>query len=180
MFQKAKAYLLKAAGYFFVLLTFLIPLKYGILSVMPEMSSFYPSSLFDYLIINWPPASFGVFSSIALLMITAGYDYKNIRKTPLSLAALFCSATAVAAFYGKVISPSVFYGEAMYIHLAGVFSYVIGAYMLVSSDPAWKNRIIYALAAGTFLLTVTAFHQYFAGFDEMKNLPKCRKNRVSF
>ena len=40
------------AGGLLLVLTFLLPLKFGSLAVMPEASSFYPDSIWGYLLVN--------------------------------------------------------------------------------------------------------------------------------
>lgn len=165
----------KAAGSFFCLLVFLMPLKYGTIAAMPEVSSFYPDRAPDYLIVSWPAASFGVFAGIALLMVLAAFPVKA-RKTDLTLCALlFGIAPVIAGIWGKIISTSSFYSQAVLCHITGVCAFILTAAVLVMYDKVWQKRILYSLGAGTFILTLTAFHQYFFGFEEMKEFAKMQE-----
>ena len=165
----------KAAGSFFCLLAFLMPLKYGTIAIMPEVGSFYPDGMFDYLIVNWPAASFGVFSGIALLMVLAAFPLK-LKKSDLSLCALlFGIAPVVAGVWGKLISPNAFYSEAVTSHILGISAFILTAALLAMHDKIWQKRILYSLGAGTFILTITAFHQYFIGFEDMKEFARMQE-----
>ncbi|MBR2632972.1 MAG: O-antigen ligase family protein [Lentisphaeria bacterium] len=178
MQQRSRSGLLENfAGGFFLLLTLLMPLKYGTIAVMPEAASFYPERLFDYIYISWPAATFGIFSGFSLLLSLLACREK-IRMTPLALCgALFAVAIPLAALWGKIISRNSFYADAMLLHILGIASCIGSAFLLVNRNPAWKNRILYTIAAGTFLLTFSAFHQYFFGFKEMQEFAKMQESQ---
>lgn len=59
----------KLAGGLLLALTFLMPLKFGTLAVMPEATGLYPGDLFSWAIISWPAHSFGLFSGGLLLLL---------------------------------------------------------------------------------------------------------------
>ena len=170
-------YTAKAAELFFLLLTFLMPLKYGTLGCMPEVSCFYPDGAIDYLSVSWPTSTFGVFSGFALLLCCLQFNTK-LRFSALSLSALlFAAALPCAALWGKIIAPSSFYGDAVFSHIVSLGAYLAAAYMLVSNNSEFKNKIFHALGAGTFLLTITAFHQYFFGFKDMLEFAKMQESQ---
>jgi O-antigen ligase len=165
------------AGAFFLLLTLLMPVKYGTIGCMPEAGSFYPDSIIDYLYVSWPASTFGVFSGISLLLCIL-FCRPQIRYSNLTASMLlFTAALPLAALWGKLIAPSSFYGEAMFTHIAGVAAYLGAAYILTAANPAWKNRILSFLGIGTLLLTISAFHQYFFGFKEMQEFARMQEEQ---
>ena len=78
------------AGWFVVLLAFLLPLKFGSLAVMPESAGFFPEDCFSWLIINWPASSFGIFSGMALLAALAAFGVPDFSTQRGVTALLWC------------------------------------------------------------------------------------------
>ncbi len=171
----------KIAGSLFCLLMFIMPLKYGTIAVMPEASCFYPDRALDYIFVSWPSASFGVFSGTVLLLVLAAFRPKT-KFDALTLCALLSGvAPMIAALWGKQISSSSFYSNAAVCHISGICAAVISSAILVMNSSVWRNRILYSLGAGTFLLTLSAFHQYFIGFEDMKEFARMQeKNGIVF
>lgn len=157
------------AGIFILLLTLLLPVKYGTISGMPEAGSFYPDSIRDYIYISWPSSTFGIFSGAALLLaiICCGCRFKPEKSSFTLSALLFTAGIPCAALWGLFLAKAGFYSEAEFIHFAALGAYTGAVYILVSTSKVWKNRILYALGLGTLLLTISAFHQYFIGFNDM-------------
>ena len=88
MTDRPAGMLQKMAEGAFLLLTFLLPLKFGTLTGLPEAASYFPPDWVDYLFISWPASGFGIFSGIVLLL------------TALAFAALALSLLPV---FGKVV-----------------------------------------------------------------------------
>ena len=160
-----------AAGWYVCLLTFLLPLKFGSLAVMPEAAGFFPPDLFSWFIINWPAHSFGIFSGAALLFCLVAYGVPG-RFTVRSFAALgWVFGFAAAGFAGTVNSGAPFYAEAELSHLLGICAFCGAAALPLCGDDSarWRGRFFAALAFGVLLLCVNGLNQYFFGFDEMRD-----------
>ena len=56
-----------------LILSFLLPLKFGIFAGLPEATAFFPEDLFSYLVINWPATAFGLLTAPALLLCLAAF-----------------------------------------------------------------------------------------------------------
>ena len=165
------------AGVFILLLTALMPIKYGTISCMPEAGSFYPDSPVDWLYVSWPASTFGIFSGTALLLALACCRFK-LKKGWFTTSFLFFSiAVAASALWGKLCSPVQFYGEAEFIHFAAICSYISAVYILISTSEIWRMRVLYALGLGTLLLTFSAFHQYFIGFKDMQEFARMQESQ---
>ena len=159
-----------AAGWYIVLLTFLLPLKFGSLAAMPEAAGFFPSDCFSWLIINWPAHSFGIFSAFALLAALSAFKLpKELTLRGLTLW-FWCLGLPLAGFAGMIHSHAPFYAETETAHLTGCAAFCAAAGLLLSSPEKerWKMRLYGALAFGTFLLCIAGLRQYFFGFAEMR------------
>ena len=96
------------AGWFVVLLAFLLPLKFGSLAVMPEAAGFFPEDWFSWIIINWPANSFGIFSGMALLAVLAAFGVPEFSTLRGITALLWCFALPLAGLVGAVNSTAPF------------------------------------------------------------------------
>ena len=163
------------AGIFILLLTALMPVKYGTISCMPEAGSFYPDAVFDWLYISWPAATFGIFSGAALLLalVCCRFELKKGWFTTSFL--LFFLPFSLAALWGKLRAPMQFYGEAEFIHFIAICSYLAAVYVLISSSEKWRMQVLYAFGLGTLMLAFSAFHQYFIGFRDMQEFAKMQE-----
>ena len=159
-----------AAGSIVVLLTFLLPVKFGTLAAMPEASGFFPEDWYSWLIINWPASSFGLFSGIALLLVLAAYGVPQISTLRGITGLLWTFSLPLAAAAGCINSPAPFYAEGECCHLLGISAFCAAVWILLDKDFSgiWKKGLYCALAGGVLLLSVSGLRQYFFGFAEMQ------------
>ena len=163
-----RRFLQNAAGIFIVLMSFLLPVKFGSLAVMPEAAGFFPEDWFSWLIINWPANSFGIFAGVALLLALAAYGAPEIASCRGITGLLWCFALPLAAWVGCFNSPASFYAEGECCHLLGISAFCGAAWILLDkASDFWKKSIFCALAAGVFILSLSGLRQYFFGFAEM-------------
>ena len=158
------------AGWFVVLLAFLLPLKFGSLAVMPEAAGFFPEDWFSWIIINWPANSFGIFSGMALLAVLAAFGVPEFSTLRGITALLWCFALPLAGLVGAVNSTAPFYSEGEIGHLLGISAFCGAVWPVLAEDDAgvWKKRLTAGLAFGVFLLCIGGLRQFFFGFAEMK------------
>ena len=158
-----------AAGWFVALMTFLLPVKFGSLAVMPEAAGFFPPDVFSWIIINWPAHSFGVFSGIALLLCLVSFPLPDFFTARGITALLWGIGLPVAALCGAVNSRAVFYSDGEIAHILSCSAYCLAVYLLLAgSDDIWRRRLSSALTCGVLLLCISGLRQYFFGFAEMQ------------
>ena len=158
------------AGWFVVLLVFLMPLKFGSLAVMPEAAGYYPPDHFSWLFISFPPHAAGIFSGAALLLVLAACHRIRFGKNLLTVLLLWGFALPLAALCGLISCRSMFYGSGEVIHFAGcaALAAAVGVLLLSEHGRDWHRRLSFALAAAVLIAGVIGLKQYFTGFDEMR------------
>ena len=159
----------KICAYFFIALTFLLPLKFGSLAAMPEASGFFPKDIFSWLIINWPAHSFGLFSGAGLVLTAIFFPLKKSLKNPLSITVLLWGCLIpLVTFLGWRSSFPSYIAFNQTIHFAGVAAFILAVYLILQYE---KNLVKYFSFALTFGVLITCFEglrQYFFGFEVMK------------
>ena len=98
-----------AAESYLLVLSFLLPLKFGVLAVMPDACSFFPNDLFAWCIVNWPATAFGLVSAPALALavavvagIRAADDTAEMKLKELEGAELFFDIPLYVGLFGTV------------------------------------------------------------------------------
>jgi len=158
------------AGIFGWIFAFLLPLKFGSLSVMPEATSFFPEDIYALIIINWPAHSFGVVAGCWLLLCLIAFPPpRQWWRTAMGRAAVCLGALPVlASLLGFIRAETLDYPVGQFFYLCGLAAFYFGAYLILHYRPEWGKYFIYALAAGTLLTVVSGFQQYFYGFAETR------------
>lgn len=158
------------AGGVLLVLTFLLPLKFGSLAVMPEASSFYPDSIWGYLLVNWPAPGFGFFAGAALLAALIGFpaSQDEFRSAAGRSALLWGPGIVLVSLIGWIHAQTLDYAVCETGHLAGIGAYVFAVYLMLARRPQWRGIWISSLVAGTLLVGVYGLHQYFIGFEETR------------
>lgn len=157
------------AGYL-IGLTFLLPLKFGSLAVLPEATSFYPGDLFSWLIINWPAHSFGIFSGVALFaaLVVFAPGMRPLRTSGGATALLWSFGLVLVSLIGWINAATIDYAVGETIHLAGIGAYVLAIRLWLRNRPEERRWFCAALAAGACWLIYSGLSQYFVGFAETR------------
>lgn len=157
------------AGYL-IGLTFLLPLKFGSLAVLPEATSFYPGDLFSWLIINWPAHSFGIFSGVALFaaLVVFAPGMRPLRTSGGATALLWSFGLVLVSLIGWINAATIDYAVGETIHLAGIGAYVLAVRLWLWNRPEERRWFCAALAAGACWLIYSGLSQYFVGFAETR------------
>ena len=157
------------AGYL-IGLTFLLPLKFGSLAVLPEATSFYPGDLFSWLIINWPAHLFGIFSGVALFaaLVVFAPGMRPLRTSGGATALLWSFGLVLVSLIGWINAATIDYAVGETIHLAGIGAYVLAVRLWLRNRPEERRWFCAALAAGACWLIYSGLSQYFVGFAETR------------
>ncbi len=153
----------KATGilsFFALLLLFLLPLKFGMMTGVPEAPYTIPATVVGVIIMPWPPMLFSIFSSLLLLGVLLctkplEYDKENRVLLPLSWVLLFVSVlpgfinASILDF--SIIQTAVFSGYA---------AFCLALYRLIVLRPEIKIWFLNAIVLSTLLTVFIGLHQY--------------------
>lgn len=156
---------------YLLLLTLLLPLKFGTIAVMPEATAYFPESAMDYLIINWPAAAFGIASGIGLLLAGLAFPRSLAawQTAQWRLALLWSVGLTVLALPGFFRASTWDFPFLQVAHFAGVGAYAAAIYLYLAADPEKnRRRLLLTLAVGTLILTYLGLEQYFWGFEQSR------------
>ena len=161
--------LVSAAGAWITATALLLPLKFGGLAAMPEAAANYPGALWEYLLISWPPSFIAVTGPAALLPLLAAGSARKIRfDGAFAIAMLWSAGLFAATLPGWIRTLNLEAAFTQSLHYAGCGCFILAAALLLRENPVWRERLIAAVAVGTLLLGISAFHQYFFGFKDTR------------
>ncbi|MBQ7696739.1 MAG: tetratricopeptide repeat protein [Lentisphaeria bacterium] len=165
----------RVTGWCAVFLAFLLPIKFGSLSLMPEQPPMFPVDVISLLVISWPPHFTGIAGALLLLAGCCFFPVPRLR-APGSLPAFFWGfGLPLAVLPGFLNNVNFDYAWCTFAHWWGIGALILGYWWIFSSDGVWKRRCLGALAAGTCCAGADAWRQYLWGFDEMAEM--IRKQR---
>ena len=160
----------KICAYFFIAITFLLPLKFGSLSAMSEASGFFPKDIFSWLIINWPAHSFGLFCGVGLVITSIFFPLNTSLKKPLSITVILWAVfLPLVTFLGWRSSYPNYIALNQSIHFAGVATYILAVYLILQYEKSLAKYFSCALIFGVLITCFEGLRQYFFGFDVMKD-----------
>ena len=160
---------LRSAVVLTTLTAFLLPLKFGGIAGIVEEPGFYPSGLFDWLIVTWPVQFFPVVAGISLILAAAGGAWRLPRsRGAVAVMALWGVAAPVGVLCGRYSSASPEVFKDILAHYAGIgaWSWCVG--LLIAADPRNRKRFFAALMCGALVAAVSGWYQYLWGFEETR------------
>lgn len=153
------------AGTVMALLLFLLPLKFGGLSAMPEAAGFYPPLLSDWLYVAFPPHAVGISGAYMLLWALLTRPQLPVRQAGLLLA--WCVIPAAAALPGIINGHSdESWGEIS--NLLGIGAFAAAAGIFIARDAVWGKRFAAALLLGGLCSAAYGIYQHFYGLTELR------------
>lgn len=164
-----------------VLFVFLLPLKFGAIIGIPDITMIYWRELFPLIISPWPSTLLPVFGAF-LLLVTVFCVPKSPRCTSKGTLALlwlaFAGAGTLGAFAGDVI---VNYPMHMIPYGFGLASVAMAFAILLDNRPALASRLLGASALALVFSLYSGLNQYFSGFEEtMAQIRKMEAEGMQF
>jgi hypothetical protein len=165
-----------AVSLLIVIMAFLLPLKFGTLTGLPEVASYYPDSAFAWLIISWPAVAFPMFTGIIMLLTMTAFPLKGVNLCNQSfVSAMLWSVLLLVGLLG-IVNASVWDFVIMeLVHLAGIAAFAFAVYLMLSNYPERKNWLYGAIFAGTVLTIYLGLEQMFSGFEETRKFVEQRE-----
>ena len=147
-----------------LLLIFFLPLKFGMMTGIPEASYTLPATAIGVIVMSWPPMLFSIFSAMLLLGVLLftkplEYDKENRVLLPLSWVLLFISG--LPGFINASMLDFAIIQTAVF---AGYAAFCLALYRLVVLRPDLKIWFLNAIVLSTLLAAFMGLHQYLYGF----------------
>ena len=176
--QNIKKILPDTVLYFSVAITFLLPLKFGTMAGLPEVTiPLQFSDIITSFIHIWPPALFTLISGI-LLILTLIVSYPDDERqsenefitTKMPFLNIVIPISSFLLFIGSlpgIINASVYdFPVVQILHFSGITAYASAVYIIIYKRPESKIYFLNAIAASTAVITMIGLQQYFYGFKE--------------
>ena len=159
-----------AAESWLLVLTFLLPLKFGVIAVMPEACAFFADNWFSWCIVNWPATAFGLFSAPALVLAVAAFPEAaaQVRQPGWFFAVLWSFGLLLGSVPGLIHLSSLDFAFLQIGHFAAIGCYAAAVWLAASGDAAVRKRLAAALGAGMMPTVAFGLEQYFWGFERSR------------
>lgn len=149
-----------------VILTFLMPLKFGSTIGIPEMPMSYWTEPLSILVASWPVMLFPAFSAAALALSILCLPKPRGRNINLRLYALLWGILAATSFVGWIHATTWDFAVQNTLHCFGLASYVFALCLTVEYDPSFVRSLFAAVIVGLVFSIWSALNQYFSGFED--------------
>lgn len=165
------------------LLTFLLPLKCGNM-ILPGVPQSWPDGAVGW-IVTAPPAAFFVLTSAFLLLLALaafGAPKFSGRSAGAALLALWWLLPAVSLL-GWIRASNLEYGVVMLGYFLGLSAYAgTVAVILTHRGSRAGSLLLSAACAGVLVTALVGVHQYFFGFDDLREfvLEQEKKSGMKF
>lgn len=164
-----------------VLFVFLLPLKFGAVIGIPDITMIYWRELFPLVISPWPSTLLPAFAAV-LLAVTLICVPKSPRCTSKGTLALLWLAFAGAGTFGA-FAPGVVVNYPMHMipYGFGLAATAMAFAILLDNRPAFASKLFGATALALFFSLWSALSQYFSGFEQtMEQVQKMEAEGMRF
>lgn len=163
--------LLDLLGGLAVALTFILPLKFGMMAGLPETATAMPTSAMELFYFSWPYFVFSSFYALLLIGVAIhaivtkqgfrlDYGMIIVGSWVLLLLSSLIGFSRASTFDFPLIQLTLF---------LGVASLAVAVHQILAIRPNLRIWFINAIVASTVLIVLFGLNQYFSGFKETLN-----------
>ncbi len=165
IFRKEGGALQFVAEAFALLLSFLMPLKLGTLSGVPEMPMAYWSDPVAIIISAWPPTLIAPLGAALLALCICLSPWTELKGVWLRIFALLWMALAAVSLLGFVNCSTWDFALHAVAHCFGIACYAAALCLLLERRPDFMKALFGALLIGMAFSLLSGLYQYFEGFE---------------
>lgn len=154
-------------------LTFFAPQKFSSFVSTPEAVPFYRFDLISLVYIVWPITTFEIAASVLLFFSGIYYYFRHERRMEIQKHFL-CWIMAwfvlfLVSLIGYVNCSAFVYADQMFAYFGGIVAYAVSLALILQDRPEFRRNLSYALLIGSFFAIYSGLHQYFIGFQELRD-----------
>ena len=157
----------------FLLLAILLlaPIKFGAM-LLPGVPQFYNLDFWNLTVNSLPPAFFPVAAGLLLLLALAAFGVKDAlaagRGSLIYLLAV--KALLIAALAGFVNADNLESPVVEFEYISGIAAFAAAFWIVLAArGEIFRQRVFNMISAGTVITALAGAHQYFFGFDELRD-----------
>ena len=149
-----------------LILTFLLPLKFGSTVCVPEMPMSYWHDPMAILIASWPVMLFPLLSAIALDCAVLLYPKPGPVSAPMRLYGWLWILLTAVSLPGWLNATTWDFAIQNTVHLLGMTCWTLALIRVLENSPEFRKYLFAALLTGLIFSVYSAVNQYLSGFDE--------------
>lgn len=158
-----------------LILTVLLPLKFGSLVGIPETTSLFPDDLFSWLIVIWPASAFPVFSGAVLALALIAFRPKPEQQSAAFVTAGLWMLLGLAGYLGAVNAGTRDFVLMQIPHGLGVGAYAAAVYLMLANRPGWRRKLLWVMFGTAVLVALLGWEQRLAGFEDTRRFTELQE-----
>jgi tetratricopeptide (TPR) repeat protein len=171
------SFMRNVVAWMIIIIIVLLPLKFGTLAGLPEVSSYYPADGFSWMIITWPAISFPMASGGLLLLALAVFPVRiQDSRVAFTVTALWL-LVAFVSIIGAANASAMDYVIVYVTHIFGFAAFGAAAWLMLSNLPEFKRVALWSIFIGTVLTAVLGIEQMFSGFEETRKFVESQEQQ---
>lgn len=149
-----------------LILTFLLPLKFGSSVGVPEMPMSYWHDPLAILVAAWPVMLFPLLSAVALDCAVLLYPMRGPVSVPMRLYGCLWILLSAVSLPGWLNATTWDFAIQNTVHLLGMTCWTLALIRVLENSPEFRKYLFAALLTGLLFSVYSAVNQYLSGFDE--------------
>ena len=149
-----------------IILTFLLPLKFGTTAGIPEMPMTYWTELAGIIVAAWPVLLFSFFAAVTLALAILFTPRPEQPSAELRLYGWLWLLTVAATLPGWIHCTTWDFAALNTAHVLGMLCWTLALIRVLDSDRGFARFLIAAIITGLVFSVYSAFSQYLTGFDD--------------
>lgn len=158
------------AGVLFLLTVFIAPLKMGVM-LLPGAPQGFPDSAMAWVVTAWPPALFPVIAGVLLIVSLIAYGIpESLKKwSAESILLLLWLLLPLVTMIGFIDCDSYENAVIELEYTLGLSSFFAAAVIQMANRRDMLDKVVNTAVASVLFTAVIGVHQYFFGFDDMRD-----------
>ena len=161
-----------------LVLTFLLPLKFGSAACTPEMPMSYWTDPVAILVASWPVLLFPFFSAVVLALCILCLPKPDRPCRELRYYGWIWALVILSCLTGWIHASTWDFAAQNTAYLFGLLCWALALIRTLESDPGFARYLTGALIAGLVFSVYSAFCQYLSGFEDTLNFVRKREERL--